>query len=111
MGIEEQGVMPTRPEDNIQLDQAVPEVPKTVTDGTLARQETAGDPLKEAATRRREEIRKTFPEVSDLIVGGAEKKAEERAVLGQDDPTLDERMKRDLKEQDVQNGFDRFTRR
>lgn len=107
MGVESQGAMPPRPEDGI----SVPEVPKSVTDNTLERQEAAGDPLKEAAIQRKNEIKKTFPEVPDTVVGWTEGRDQQRIDWEDHDPSLDERMHKEIATKDderVQNKWDNF---
>lgn len=100
MEVESQGAMP---QDAGEF--KVPEVPAEVTDGTLARQEAAGDPLKEAAIQRKEEIKSTFPEVPSFVTDGTLKRQE--AVEDWEDgaPQLDQRMAADLAEQERWDNF------
>ena len=94
MGVESQGVMPPRPEDFINI----PEVPRSVTDGTRVRQEIAGDPLKAAATERKSKIRKSFPEVPDDFTNATSSRIDKLKEEGTFDETLDARRAKDLDE-------------
>ncbi len=86
----------------------VPEVPRSVTDGTLERQQAAGgDKLKEAAIKRKDDIKDSFPEAPDFLVGGPERKKEEQRTEGTYDETLDDGMDAAI-DRDEQNRWNRF---